>query len=109
MNLLESHLVQLMEECAEVIQAASKYLRFGKFASDPTRVSDFNYQELRKEILDLYTAIYVLILEEHIDDISNSDILNAFQERKQKIIDTKEVSKILGHISEIKWKSKEFR
>jgi len=96
----ESHLVQLMEECAEVIQAASKYLRFGKYNFDPNDDnSKYNCEHLRNEILDLYTVIRVLELNNMIESIDHNDTHAAYLARYQKIKDTKALSKSLGCIT----------
>lgn len=60
MNTLEHLLVCLMEECAEVQQAASKSLRFGlddKYPEKPTN----NREDLRNELTDLNAIVELLM------------------------------------------------
>jgi len=55
-------LILLMEEAAEVIQATSKLLRFGKDDFHPTRINT-NSQELAMEIGD-FLAVYNKVHQE---------------------------------------------
>lgn len=49
-------LVHLMEECAEVTQAAAKVLRFGLDSRSP-RTGRLNRERLREEMRDVVRAI----------------------------------------------------
>lgn len=54
-------LVILSEECAEVIQVASKVLRFGLHDHHPDRPTGSNQLDLEIEIGDLLAAVDMLI------------------------------------------------
>lgn len=61
MTEIEHLLTVLMEECAEVTQAASKILRFGPGDRDPTKPdAPDNLQHLKQEITDLLAAMDML-------------------------------------------------
>lgn len=59
MNRLEILLIQLMEECAEVSQRASKALRFGLDEVQPGQELN-NKERLNLEISDLYGVLQIL-------------------------------------------------
>lgn len=59
MNRLEILLIQLMEECCEVSQRASKALRFGLLEVQPNQELN-NKERLNLEISDLYGVLQIL-------------------------------------------------
>jgi NTP pyrophosphatase (non-canonical NTP hydrolase) len=61
-------LVMLQEESAEVVQAASKYLRFG--ADSSWKGSPTNAITLETEIGDFLAVLKLLIEEGHVDGIN---------------------------------------
>ncbi len=56
----DSMLTHVVEECAEVIQAAMKIQRFGWANGHPDKLGHNNTEELLGEISDLKQAIYRL-------------------------------------------------
>jgi hypothetical protein len=60
MNRFEMLLTQLMEECAEVQQVASKILRFGPDDCHPKNDNAPNEELLRNEINDIHAIIGLL-------------------------------------------------
>jgi NTP pyrophosphatase (non-canonical NTP hydrolase) len=60
----EERLYMLIEECGEVIQAATKVLRHGWYSTDPHGNPDWqNIDQLRREITDLRAVIHMLTIE----------------------------------------------
>lgn len=52
--------VRVMEECAELIQAITKSIRFGWFSSHPDRPRQTNIDEVRYEIEDVIKSMDAL-------------------------------------------------
>ena len=68
----------LIEECSEVIQAATKMKRFGLTSTHPDEITQTNYIRLSKEIGDLSAMIHIAIKNELICP----DILSVTAHRK---------------------------
>ena len=70
---MAAQLRQLIEECAELIQAAAKYNRI---TNDGSRQDLIAYQHLHEELAD------VMIMVEQISQHVNENMLSAFVEQK---------------------------
>ena len=100
MNKTEYLLTCLIEEAAEVQQAATKCLRFGMADQWPAENSPLNKEKLIYELLDLITVIEMIDLKEDIyrpfSDISRQHI----RIKKQKIITFMAYSQQRGTLTE---------
>lgn len=63
----------IQEECAEVSQRASKALRFGLFEVQPGQELN-NWERLRQEFIDLWTAMSLLDKNLVNFDFDNDDV-----------------------------------
>jgi hypothetical protein len=90
-------LQKLQEECAEVIQIASKINRFGLLSfnpDDPKKTT--NSQLLAKEIIDLQTIISMVGCEGMMPAMSGREVGNALLLEEEKILEYMEISRNLG-------------
>jgi len=65
---IKETLLILQEECAEVIQAASKVFRFGEESRWPTEESGTTLEELQMEIGQVLAMIDILVQQGYISD-----------------------------------------
>lgn len=73
----------LQEECAEVIQCASKILRFGWLSTNPDNPnSKNNLEHLQEEIGNLGVILDLMVKA---GDVSEEDILEAAEEKSKTI------------------------
>lgn len=84
MNMIEHHLVLLMEECAEAAQRASKQMRFGRDEVQPGQI-EANHERLRFEILDVFACVDFLVDSGQIASISRGDVLRHRAAKQEKI------------------------
>ena len=95
----QEHLyVKVMEECAEVIERASKLLQYGHFESE-TSDSGTNEQRLRHEILDLLTTIENLYSLDGLERPSPSMIDWHMKMKREKISKYLKYSIELGRVT----------
>jgi hypothetical protein len=83
-NTVEHLLVCLMEECAEVQQAASKCLRFGLDDKYPERNST-NREDLLNELVDLDAIAEMLQAAKVVGSYTNLDYAMRVRRKKQKV------------------------
>lgn len=93
MNSKEYLLTCLVEECGEVIQAATKYLRFGRDSTFNGEYTDTNEDHLIKELSDI-VAVMELLEEEDVTHIAFD--LNRVDAKKVKVKEFRERSRQLG-------------
>lgn len=102
MNKTEHLLTCLMEECAEIQQAAAKALRFGLQDGYPG-TDRTNEQDICKEIADLIGVINLLAEEKvlPIDDDSNIDyaFTEAINAKKERVREYMEYAKTTGALA----------
>lgn len=90
-------LVMLMEECSEVIQRASKQLRFGRDEVQPGQ-QEPNHARLRDEILDVLVAIRRLGRSGQITPITQHQITLQERVKSPKIASMLALSKAQGRV-----------
>jgi NTP pyrophosphatase (non-canonical NTP hydrolase) len=92
MNVQEHLVVCLAEECGEVIQAATKFLRFGAMDRKPgTNIT--NSRKLYDELCDVETLIKMLR-----DSGAIGGIPQATTEKEHKVLDHIVIARKLGTI-----------
>lgn len=93
MNNKEYLLTCLQEECAEIIQAASKYIRFGRDSTYNGQYPDTNEDHLIKELSD---AVAIMELMQEEDVIFMGFDSNRVDAKKIKVKEFRERSRQLG-------------
>lgn len=63
----------LIEECGEVIQAATKVLRHGYESCHPERPERTNRDDLRREIIDVRAVMHGMCKHDDIEFVTASD------------------------------------
>lgn len=99
MNTKEYNLNQLMEECAEVIQAASKQKRFGAYSNNRGDNALTNREHLRLECMDVMIVVKYLEAELQIDEITPDDVLARMEYLQPKIVMMRAIAEDLGTLS----------
>lgn len=89
---------RLMEECAEVIQRASKQLRFGCDEMQPGQ-QQANHERLREEILDVFVAVRKLEQSGQIMPITKHQVTMWEKQTTPKINRMYELSIRLGRLT----------
>lgn len=84
MTRTEYLLTQLGEECAEVIQAASKIQRFG-FESKSPYNGKTNRENLTQEIIDIMGIVDMLVNEDILVAFNEDRIIEAIKKKKEKV------------------------
>jgi hypothetical protein len=97
----EMLLIQLMEEAGEVVQAASKVLRFGPTHTWPNHEGAAS-QRLENEIIDLMALVSMLqdegILAQWTCSVWGADMWERIQVKERKVNLYMETSKELGRV-----------
>lgn len=99
MNIKELNLNMLMEECAEVIQRASKQKRFGRDEIQPGK-TETNAARLREECMDVMLCIRYLARAAQIERILEADVDVHEMRKRGKIAAMRDYSKALGLLTE---------
>jgi hypothetical protein len=99
MNVLEHHLMMLMEECAGAAQRASKQLRFGRDEVQPGQDMP-NHRRLRDEILDVLTVVNRLQESGQIEPITYLDVLEHHKAKSAKVERMMALSRAQGCLTE---------
>jgi NTP pyrophosphatase (non-canonical NTP hydrolase) len=81
-NKIKEALIITQEECAEVIQAISKFMRFGPDSRWPTEDSGSTTECLTMEVGQLLCMINILILQGIIDEEA---MITAMEHKKIKL------------------------
>lgn len=79
------YLITLMEECAELQQAASKILRFGPSGFDPRNPNMTNREDLLTEYCHVTAMLEMLIENSYITNFSANEIDKIKVEKKSKV------------------------
>lgn len=87
----------LMEECAEVIQRASKQLRFGRDEVQPGQQAA-NHERLRDEILDVLCAVRAIERAGQIEKIMQHQVTRHEKDRWPKVAAMLALSKAQGRM-----------
>ena len=95
MNRRDHLLTIAQEECAEVIQAAAKALRFGLQDGYPG-TNRTNARDLTKEFADVFGIYEMLVAEGHIPRVTDS----AVQRKKERVEEYLIYSKSVGRLTE---------
>lgn len=77
--------VVLMEECAEVQQAAAKILRFGREDSHPDRLDETNEQQLSIEFYQLVAVMEELQEQQLIGRLTCDEINQIKKDKRDKV------------------------
>lgn len=84
MNVKEHALIKLSEECAEVIQACSKIMRFGPYSHHPDGGGN-NLYDLRLEVAGLLASIEVMEKQWDLEH-PGIEMINAARVRGEKYL-----------------------
>jgi hypothetical protein len=98
MTIRQYYLDKLMEECAEIIQVASKQIQFGGMSAHPRLGGESNRDRLRSEINDFLGVVDVLMDLGEIREIHPQDLLKAKDAKRWKMIKWLERSQELGNV-----------
>ena len=93
MNSKEYLLTCLIEECGEVIQAATKYLRFGRDSTFTGAYAETNEDHLSQELSDV-VAVMELLEEEDVTHVAFD--VNRVDAKRIKVKEFRERSRQLG-------------
>ena len=81
-NQTDEALTLVMEECSEVIQAITKFQRFGSKSTGNGKLHLTNEEHLIKEIADLIVVLDYLLFEL---DVDNEDLEDFKEEKRESI------------------------
>lgn len=97
LSMNDHHLIKLMEECAEVVQRASKQLLFGRNEVQPGQLLT-NSQRLRQEIIDVMISVHFLEESNQIEKITQVDTAYHYLEKYAKIAEMVELAREMGRL-----------
>jgi NTP pyrophosphatase (non-canonical NTP hydrolase) len=98
MTIRQYYLDKLMEECAEIIQVASKQIQFGGMSAHPRLGGESNRDRLRSEINDLLAVVDVLMNLGELREIHPQDLLKAKDAKQWKMLKWLERAQELGNV-----------
>lgn len=105
MTIRQYYLNKLAEECAEVAQCVHKQMIFGKENRRPVPKSEddslSNAQRLRKEVNDLLGTLHVLLDIGELPEISPWELLEAVNEKRQKMAKYLDLAQRIGTVENI--------
>lgn len=86
MDITNYLLVCLMEESAEIAQAAAKSIRFGLDDSHPERVGETNEEDLLEELYQCIAVVEMLQENKNLKTLTNEEIQCIKNKKKEKMI-----------------------
>lgn len=92
-------LVCLMEESAEIAQAAAKSIRFGLEDSHPKRSEKTNEDELLEELYQCIAIIEMLQENKSLKILTDQDIQCIKNKKKEKIVEYMKYSEEKGQLN----------
>ena len=98
----ENLFVTAMEECAEIQQAISKILRFGKnnyHPNDPNK--ETNEHQFLKEYYQLKAVVNMLLSNGVLSDLTKDEILDIISNKCQNVSNFQQLSMRLGTINDL--------
>lgn len=99
MDITNYLLVCLMEESAEIAQAAAKSIRFGLDDSHPERVGETNEDDLLEELYQCITVVEMLQENKNLKTLTNEEIQCIKNKKKEKMIKYMSYSKEKGQLN----------
>jgi NTP pyrophosphatase (non-canonical NTP hydrolase) len=99
MTIRQYYLNKLAEECAEVAQCCHKQMIFGPHHGRVAEPS--NREQLRKEVNDLLGCLDVLLDIDELPEISTWELLEAKNQKRQKMATYLQYSQSLGNVENI--------
>ena len=97
MDITNYLLVCLMEESAEIAQAAAKSIRFGLDDSHPERVGETNEDDLLEELYQCIAVVEMLQENKNLKTLTNEEI--QCNKKKEKMIKYMSYSKEKGQLN----------
>ena len=99
MDITNYLLVCLMEESAEIAQAAAKSIRFGLDDSHPERVGETNEDDLLEELYQCIAVVEMLQENKNLKTLTNEEIHCIKNKKKEKMIKYMSYSKEKGQLN----------
>lgn len=99
MDITNYLLVCLMEESAEIAQAAAKSIRFGLDDSHPKRVGETNEDDLLEELYQCIAVVEMLQENKNLKTLTNEEIQCIKNKKKEKMIKYMSYSKEKGQLN----------
>lgn len=99
MDITNYLLVCLMEESAEIAQAAAKSIRFGLDDSHPGRVGETNEDDLLEELYQCIAVVEMLQENKNLKTLTNEEIQCIKNKKKEKMIKYMSYSKEKGQLN----------
>ncbi|WP_288394358.1 hypothetical protein [uncultured Vagococcus sp.] len=99
MDITNYLLVCLMEESAEIAQAAAKSIRFGLDDSHPERVGETNEEDLLEELYQCIAVVEMLQENKNLKTLTNEEIQCIKNKKKEKMIKYMSYSKEKGQLN----------
>lgn len=99
MDITNYLLVCLMEESAEIAQAAAKSIRFGLDDSHPERVGETNEEDLLEELYQCIAVVEMLQENKNLKTLTNEEIQCIKNKKKEKMIKYISYSKEKGQLN----------
>lgn len=99
MDITNYLLVCLMEESAEIAQAAAKSIRFGLDDSHPERVGETNEDDLLEELYQCIAVVEMLQENKNLKTLTNEEIQYIKNKKKEKMIKYMSYSKEKGQLN----------
>lgn len=99
MDITNYLLVCLMEESAEIAQAAAKSIRFGLDESHPERVGETNEDDLLEELYQCIAVVEMLQENKNLKTLTNEEIQCIKNKKKEKMIKYMSYSKEKGQLN----------
>src|SRR5262245_37057955 len=97
MNLVEYLLTHTSEEGSELIKACSKALRFG-LPHFWDKEQKTNVEAIREELIDVMAMARILARNDVIEYITEDEVTEAMQAKKQKLLGMFQLAQRLGRI-----------
>ncbi|MFW3653520.1 hypothetical protein [Vagococcus fluvialis] len=99
MDITNYLLVCLMEESAEIAQAAAKSIRFGLDDSHPERVGETNEDDLLEKLYQCIAVVEMLQENKNLKTLTNEEIQCIKNKKKEKMIKYMSYSKEKGQLN----------